>query len=333
MINCHIYTLLREGPETPIQVHKPEADIGSKPSTTALLDMLQSKLRVTQQKRLGRIDPESESAGSVLPCALRGWHDQTTDFNALSWAIAESFEAGLRDWDDKWRGHLMVATQVMFEQRFLWVYWLQEREAWEVDADGALRAVASIDTGQLKYAANVQVSTWAKDPSALTLTLVTARGVPELTSSFENAFHLIDEQDKTAETGRFLDVVEGYAELLDDDQAADTRKEVVSYCLDKARSGEEADIRELSGQLNPDKPEAFANFVYEHDQDARPPANPDAKSLRNYVRFAGRDKDISISFSSHLVGHGINYNAGDNTLLLEHLPPALKDQLERHLSR
>jgi len=333
MINCHIYTLLREGAETPIQLHKPESDVGSQPSTTALLDMLQSKLRSTQQKRLGRIDPEAEAAGKALPCALRAWHDESADFEALSWAIAESFEEGLRAWDDSFRGHLMVATQVMFEQRFLWVYWLQERETWEVDAEGRLRVVAAVDTGQLKYAASVQVSSWAKDPEALTLTMVTARGVPELTSSFEVAFSLIDEQDKEAETGRFLDVVQGYTELLDDEQAADTRKEVVNYCLDKARSGEEADIKELSGQLNPDQPEAFANFVYEHDQEARPPANPDAKSLRNYVRFAGRDKDLSISFSSHLIDHGIKYNAGDNSLVLEHIPPALKDQLERHLSR
>lgn len=331
MINCHIYTLLRESSETPIQVHKPDADVGSKPSTTVLLDMLQSKLRSTQQKRLGRIDPESESNGKALPCALRAWHDQNTDFDALSWAIAESFEEGLREWDDTFRGHLMVATQVMFEQRFLWVYWLQEREAWEVDAQGELRAVASVDTGQLKYAASVQVSTWAKDPEALSLTMVTARGVPELTQSFENAFQLIDEQDKLAETGKFLEVVEGYAELLDDEQAAETRKEVVSYCLDKARSGEEADIKELSGQLNPSEPEAFANFVYEHDQDARAPANPDAKSLKDYVRFAGRDKDLSISFSSHLVGHGVTYNATENSLLLEQLPAALKEQLERHI--
>jgi len=331
VINCHIYTLLREGAQTPVQLHKPDADVGSKPATTALLDMLQSKLRSTQQKRLGRMDPEAEAAAKPLPCALRAWHDQSADFDKLSWAIAESFEEGLRDWDDSFRGHLVVATQEMFEQRFLWVYWLQEREAWEVDEQGALRVVAAVDTGQLRYAANVQVSTWAKDPEALSLTLVTARGVPELTHTFENAFQLIDEQDKEAQTGRFLEVVEGYTELLDDDQAAETRKEVVNYCLDKAKSGEEADIKELSGLLNPAEPEAFTNFVYEHDQELRPPANPDAKSLKAYVRFAGRDKDLSISFSSHLVGHGVTYNATENSLLLEQLPAALKDQLERHL--
>lgn len=333
MINCHIYTLLRETAETPIQLHKPETDIGSNPSSAALLDMLQAKLRGTQQKRLGRIDPESESTEKALPCALRAWHDGNSDFDTLSWAIAESFEANLRGWDDSFRGHLMVATQVIFEQRFLWVYWLQEREAWEVDAEGQLRAVASVDTGQLRYAASVQVSTWAKDPEALTLTLVTARGTPELSSCFESVFQLVDEQDKTAETGKFLEVVEGYAELLDDEQAANTRKEVVNYCLDKARSGEEANIKELSGQLNPDQPEAFVDFVYEHDQEARPPANPDLKSLRDYVRFAGRDKNLSISFSSHMIDHGIRYNAADNTLVLEQLPTALKEQLERHLKR
>ncbi len=333
MINCHIYTLLREGAETPIQLHKPEADVGSQASTMALLDMLQSKLRSTQQKRLGRIDPESEAAGKPLPCALRAWHDESGDFDALSWAVAEAFEESLRPWDDTFKGHLMVATQVMFEQRFLWVYWLQERENWEVDAKGELRPVATVDTGQLKYAANVQVSSWAKDPEALALTMVTARGVPELTNSFETAFQLIDEQDKAAETGKFLEVVEGYAELLEDEQAADTRKEVVNYCLDKARSGEEADIKELSGQLNPDQPEAFANFVYEHDQSMQPPPNPDAKSLKDYVRFAGRDKDISISFSSHLIDHGIRFNAENNSLVLEQLPAALQDQLARHLSK
>lgn len=331
MINCHIYTFLREGAQTPVQVHKPELDIGKQASTTALLDLLQSKLRSTQQKRLGRIDPEAEAADKPLPCSLRAWHDSQGDFDQLSWSVAESFEAGLRDWDDCFRGHLVVATQVMFEQRFLWVYWLQERESWEVDSDGGLRPVPAIDTGQLRYAASVQVSSWAKDPESLSLTLVTARGVPELTHSFESAFALVDEQDKEEQTGRFLEVVEGYAELLDEEQAAETRKEVVNYCLDKAKSGEEADIKELSGLLNPDEPEAFTNFVYEHDQDLQPPANPDAKSLKAYVRFAGRDKDLSISFASHLVGHGVTYNPADNSLLLQQLPAALKEQLERHL--
>jgi|GEM_PF-2646972 len=342
MINTHIYTLLRDSAETPVQIHKPEADVGSKSSTTAVLDILHSKLRGTQQKRLGRID-SSEENESPLPDALRAWDSGDIDFDKLSWIIAESFkdelqgtsgEDGKKGWDDKFRGHLMIASQLLFEQRTLWVYWLQERETWEVSSEGELQSVASIDITTLRYAASIQVSSWIKDPQAFALTLVTARGVAELTAGFETTFCLTDEQDKAAETGRFLDVVEGYAELLEDDkQAAETRKEVVNYCLDKAKSGEEADIKELSGQLNPDKPEAFANFVYEHDQGARPPANPDAKSLRSYVRFAGRDKDISISFSSHLVGDSISFDAAQNSLTLNQLPEALRDQLQRHLNK
>ena len=334
MIDCHIYTLRRNGPESRVELFKPRENVGRDPAVLALLDTLQNKLRSTQQKRTGRIDPEAEANGNASITALRAWQDDSGHFDDLSSAVAAAFEKGLEGWDDAFAGHLVVATQIMFEQRWAWVYWLQQKETFEADDQGQLRRVFAVDTGQLRFAASVQVSTWAKDPAAFPLTLVTARGVTELTTCFENTFALTDEQDKTGDTDRFLQVVEDYAELLEDDAAAsDTRKEVVNYCLSKAKSGEEADIQELSGQLNPEKPEAFASFVYEHDNTSLPPNNPDAKALKDYVRFAGRDKDLAISFSSHLIGHGIAYEPDNNRLVLEHLPQALRDQLERHLSR
>jgi nucleoid-associated protein len=57
----------------------------------------------------------------------------------------------------------------------------------------------------------------------------------------------------------------------------------------------------------------------------------DRRALRRYVKFAGRDKDLAISFSSYQLHHRVHYDTESDTLSITGIPKALRSQLLGHL--
>jgi len=59
----------------------------------------------------------------------------------------------------------------------------------------------------------------------------------------------------------------------------------------------------------------------------------DRRSLRGYVKFTGRQKDLTISFSSSQLNSRAHYNPDKDTLSIDGITRALRDQLLRHLNK
>jgi nucleoid-associated protein len=59
----------------------------------------------------------------------------------------------------------------------------------------------------------------------------------------------------------------------------------------------------------------------------------DRRSLRRYVKFTGREKDLAISFSSSQLNSRVHYNPDKDTLSIDGIPRALREQLLRHLNQ
>jgi nucleoid-associated protein len=54
----------------------------------------------------------------------------------------------------------------------------------------------------------------------------------------------------------------------------------------------------------------------------------DRSSLKRYVRYFGRDKNMSISFSADMFGQEIVYDEVAGTLTIKQIPKSLKQQLK-----
>jgi nucleoid-associated protein len=96
--------------------------------------------------------------------------------------------------------------------------------------------------------------------------------------------------------------------------------------LNQDRQDEPVDVRELSFALDDIDREAFVSTV-EQEQ----PFYIDRRSMQRYVKFSGREKDLSISFSSSQLNDRVVFDAGSDTLSIKGLPKALRDQLLGHL--
>ena len=55
----------------------------------------------------------------------------------------------------------------------------------------------------------------------------------------------------------------------------------------------------------------------------------DRKSLKNYVRYSGKNKDVTLSFSAAVLGDDVRFNAQNGSLVLTNLPARLLKQLQQ----
>ena len=54
---------------------------------------------------------------------------------------------------------------------------------------------------------------------------------------------------------------------------------------------------------------------------------PDRKKLKGFIRFSGKNKDLSLSFSAALLGKDIEFNPANKSLLIHKVPESLLKQL------
>ena len=56
---------------------------------------------------------------------------------------------------------------------------------------------------------------------------------------------------------------------------------------------------------------------------------PDRKSLKNYIRFSGKNKDVTLSFAATALGGDIQFDASSDSLVIKNLPSRLLKQLKK----
>ena len=92
-------------------------------------------------------------------------------------------------------------------------------------------------------------------------------------------------------------------------------------------------MNELSFQVDQKEPTRFSQFAQERQTDPIDEIHTDRARLKRYVRFSGRDKNLSISFSSDRFGEGIVYDTDSESLIIKDIPKSLKQQLVKHQSK
>ncbi|MDF1763073.1 MAG: nucleoid-associated protein, partial [Oleibacter sp.] len=55
---------------------------------------------------------------------------------------------------------------------------------------------------------------------------------------------------------------------------------------------------------------------------------PDRKQLRGFIRYSGKTKDVSLSFSANMLGEAIEFDALQKRLIIHKIPESLLKQLK-----
>lgn len=298
----------------------------------ALFDALRVVFHTHPRRQFGFFDPALPSA--VLAGGVRDYHSQTLDAENLGLQLAQYVKQQLHN---NAQPHLWYLWYLWFiieqngDQRFIYLFLLKHDEGHHISMQQTVTCGGTIQPSHLQYAAKISLDEWQSAQSKTYLCYLTPKNQQPTTLAWNSFIGFAMGADRAAQTEEFLTVLERYADTLPPDKEHDYRARVTDYCLDQDRVGEPVEIGALSRHVDEAAPEALMNFLTERIEEPRLYA--DRKQLKRYTRLFGRDNDLSIGFSTLMLGRNIIYDESTETLTIRVIPKALKSQLARHVKK
>lgn len=316
----------------------PQAETEIHPPTQgAVIDdradsMMQSCKRYFIQRTSKRYGCFSDDIGeNPLPALLRQYLDDSIPFHRFAEKMIERFAELLNETEVTFHGHILFADSAG-EQRELYVVHLQLQSAFSINDQLEITETEYADLSKLGFAGRVQIDPWKDESSNSYLAISKHRGEKGLQDVVEKWLGFATTVDATADTQDFMNVVEAYANELPEEESQEYKTKVVEYCIDQDQAGEQVMYSELSAYLNDEKPTEFAQFAEKNLEKTQEGFIPDKNKLKKLVRLNGRDKDLSLSFSSAQLGKDVVYNRETGELVLKKIPKGLLQQLNEHFS-
>jgi nucleoid-associated protein len=330
IISHHI---LRHSPTTGVDLHlRPDA-FAANGKLEDLVYELKSNFIRKSGKSYGRFSGET----SEFPFSawLKEYRAERLGFASFTHKAAQHFKLELEKTECLIDAYLFFVEEKIEAGEFLHVFMAEHLHGSYLDAELALDDSRYLDTQGFALAAKIDLSDWDAGHSATYLSLLRSRGEKELSDAFANLVGFSDKYDIKNDTAQFLQIVDDYAQEMDEQAARVTRTKVVDYCLEQNKAGKAVVIADLSqtlaSEIKTHEPEHFSRFVQEKQPDKKAEFIPDSSQIRNYVRISGRNDSLSMSFASECLGKEIVYDAEQDVLTIKNIPPALKAKLLKHM--
>jgi nucleoid-associated protein len=147
----------------------------------------------------------------------------------------------------------------------------------------------------------------------------------------------VDTINTAVDTERFMEIVKAYSETLPQEKGTNYRKKAIEYCTEQDKMGETVVANEISVVLKDEvgtgEVESLVNYMDTTQPEAKQEFIPDRKSLKKYMRYTGKSKEVSISFSNEILGKNVNFDPTSESLTITDLPAALLKQLKDELGQ
>lgn len=328
LTHCILHKIERPVPAANIQLQLRDEENSCSDGIFSLFEQLKHSMLRSSQKRYGQFD--TQRSDYILPGLLQDQQAGSSSFTSLSQKLVQQLQSLLEDIDEVFSVYLLFAIERVMEQDYLYILWLDPMGASQINTDLEVQHTQYIDTQKLSYALKIHINEWADTDSLKYLTLLTSRGNQDVTQAFTNWAGFTESVNLVEDTKEFLAIVDQYTEDLPEDKLKETKTKILDYCVDQDRIGSPVIFEELSQQVNESSPEDFSNFVREQQEQPKTEIFTDRSSLKRYLRFFGRDKNMSISFSADIIGEHIEYDEQNGTLVIKQIPKSLRQQLSRY---
>lgn len=326
--HCIIHHLQRPSSGAAIvQTLRDEENPTEGPLASLFEQLRQSFLR-SAQKQYGHFD--RERSDWPLPGWIRDQHEGRSGFASFSQRATEQLKLLLDPGEDPFDAHLIYARFRSMEQQQLYIFWIEHSEANYINSELQVERSHYINSGKLIYAARLDIDEWLQGDSPKYLALLCARGDKQLSDCFKAFISFSAGVDLQQDTSEFLGLVDAYAQALPEEQQRDYRNKVIDFCLDRDQLGESIVFKELSSQLDDAQPEQFSRFIEQNLSEPRDEIMAHRGSLKRYIRFFGRDNQMSISFSADVFGEAIEFDEQTGVLTIKQVPKSLREQLKKH---
>ncbi len=230
-------------------------------------------------------------------------------------------------------GHWFFALEELEETEQLWFFHLKHKEGLYLTHALDLADSLLIDFAKLGFGGVIDLNEFAANDQKY-LTVSFGFGDRQLQSALLEFTNFVDTVDTTADTERFMEIVKAYSETLPAEKGAQYRKKAVEYCTEQDKLGETVVCNEISVALNEEENNdvpTLVSFIQETKPETKEEFIPDRKSLKKYLRYTGKSKEVSISFSNDILGKNVTFNPENESLTINELPSALLKQLKEEL--
>ncbi len=265
---------------------------------------------------------------TVFKGLLVNWRDQTLSFTQFTAKVIENLAMLMEQEDLETDGHWLFIEEELEASHRLWIALLKQKDGLLLNTDNDLQDTGYIDFAKTGLCACIDLHDIDNPDGKRYLTLSFGFGDRPLQQHLMDFFGFTDTVDTQADTERFMEIVNDYSESMPEENAKRYQKEVAEFCMEQSKEGAAVNYHELAGSVDSVADVSLDDFIAERAPEMKEEFIPDRSSLKKYIRYTGRTKEVSISFSNESLGKSITFDPSSETLTLKDLPSALVKQLK-----
>lgn len=293
-------------------------------------DKLRSVFLTHVRRQFGIFDPEVENVTTDL---LRTYVESHQDAEKLCDQLAERYESLLPPIEHSINDYLWIVIDTSGDSDVVYLFLLKHEDSHHITPALTMASGPALFLNRLLYGARIHLQEWLQAESRTYLSLLCPKNQQPQAIAFGTMIGWAEGIDRATKTEEFLGTIESYATTLPPEKAQETRERVIDYCMEQAKQGKPVDIQVLSEHVDDAAPTALLDFVKEKGEEPYYELYTDRNKLKRYTRFYGRDNDLTIGFSTAMLGSNIAYDENSDTLIIKAIPKALKSQLKQFLKK
>ena len=304
-------------------------ELATEGRSEVLLGKLKSSFLARISREHGSFTTEGEPA--LLTRELEAFLAKEHSFNQLSSAFMEALGHLADEKKFELDAHVLFFVEKSFDHHMFYLFVARQSESLTISDELDITPSYAIDTGPSLFGIKVDLAEWKERKDYAYLSLLPPRGNQALSDSFYALTGFNNGINKEEATLAFLEGVEAFARHMPQEKVDDYRSQVVEYCMEQEEKDAPVELQGLAKSVEGINPDEFVRIVSDHAPQGEQELMIDRRSLRRYVKFAGREKDLAISFNSYQLNKRVQYDADTDTLSINGLPKALRNQLLQHL--
>ncbi|MGR5095454.1 nucleoid-associated protein YejK [Vibrio maritimus] len=255
------------------------------------------------------------------------------DFYSFSQQSAERLKTELAKYPFAEAGTLVMAQYQSLATDYLFIGLLPSYNSLQVTEGLNIGSIDYLDIAKMDIAARIDLTSYDLDKSSNRyLTYIKGRVGRKVADFFLDFLQAEVGLDTKQQNSILMQAVDDYCAdaQLDKDETVNYKKQVYDYCNDQLKSGDEVQIKELSGELPSNEGASFLDYTQEQGYELEESFPADRSTVRKLTKFVGAGGGLNLSFDSLLLGERVFYDPDTDTLTIKGTPPNLKDQLTRN---
>jgi len=308
-------------------------------------------------KRYGVFHPEITQVRALI----QDWQHDRESFMAMTRRVSKHFANTLDNSEHAIEGYLAFFLDQLADDDRFYIFHLRRKTSVAVNPDMSLTETSYLDFSNTGFGVLLNLTDWASDDDSKYLTFSFGRGDKPLQNQFAECIGFTDTLNTAEETEAFLEIVDEFSHTLPADQGFEYKAKVVDYCMEQDMRGEPVVFEELADymatQVKAEPAKAFAHYIVDKQKERqqKTPESlspeqlaaqgadqkvvaeaikteliPDRKKLKGFIRYTGKNKDLSLSFSANMLEkEEIVFDGVSNELRIKKVPESLLKQLKQ----